>query len=285
MPSLPDYLIKRTPKYRNQQKIRELLSDSTIHTVCESAFCPNLGECFANQTLTFMILGNICTRSCAFCGISKGFSTPVDVDEPKKIADAVKKLNLHFVVVTSVTRDDLPDGGAGQFAEVINLLKPIPVEVLIPDLLGNIESLKIVLDAGPVVLNHNIETIERLYSVIRPQAEYSRSLELLRRAKEMAPHIYTKSGFMVGLGETDDEIIRALSDLKSVGCNIVTIGQYLPPSKQHPKVDRYVDPTTFEHYKKAGEDLGFLKVFSGPFVRSSYKAEEILCCQNNLKDS
>ncbi len=231
-----------------------------------------------------MILGEVCTRSCAFCGVKKGIPQAVDLSEPQKIVNTAKKLNLNYVVVTSVTRNDLEDGGASQFAEVVMVLKPTPVEVLIPDFQGNLDALKTVLAAGPVVLNHNIETIERLYPKIRPQARYKRSLELLRRAKQIAPHIYTKSGFMVGLGESDEEILTALRDLKAAECDIVTIGQYLPPSKFHPKVERYVDPEIFERYAAEGRELGFLSVFSGPFVRSSYKAEEILCCRNKLKD-
>lgn len=216
-------------------------------------------------------------RTCAFCGVLKGEPKPVDLDEPQKIKETVSLLGLKYVVVTSVTRDDLPDFGANQFAKVIRELKPIPVEVLIPDLQGKVEMLKKILDEKPIVLNHNMETVKRLYVEIRPQAKYGRSLALLQKSKELAPDIYTKSGFMVGLGESDDEVLGVLNDLKCVGCDIVTIGQYLPPSKDHQAPKRYVDPAIFDSFKKFGEGLGIKHVFSGPFVRSSYKAEEILC--------
>ncbi|OGC06934.1 lipoyl synthase [candidate division WOR-1 bacterium RIFOXYA2_FULL_36_21] len=275
MSKLPSFLIKNIPKRINQSKIRNLISDESIHTVCESAKCPNLGECFSRNTLTFMILGDICTRTCAFCGVKKGTLFPPDPDEPEKIAEAVKKLGLNYVVVTSVTRDDLPDYGASQFVRVIEELKPLPVEVLIPDLCGEWEELKKIVDAGPYVLNHNIETVPRLYKQIRPQAIYKRSLKLLKRAKELNSRLYVKSGFMVGLGETDGEVFDLLQELKSVSCDIVTIGQYLPPSRNHAKPERFVDPSVFEEYKTEGEKLG-LKVFSGPFVRSSYQASKII---------
>ena len=275
MPKLPSFLIKKVPKHSNNLKIRELLGDSSIHTVCEGAFCPNIGECFSQNTLTFMILGDTCTRSCAFCGVKSGVPNAVDPDGPQKIYDAVKKLKLEYVVVTSVTRDDLPDFGAEQFAKVIEILKPLPVEVLIPDLCGNWDELQKIIDAKPIVINHNVETIPRLYKTIRPQAIYERSLELLKIVKKINPKIYAKSGFMVGLGESDGEVIGLLQDLKSSDCDIVTIGQYLAPSKKHPQPQRYVDPSVFEQYKIEGEKLG-LKVFSGPFVRSSYRAGNIL---------
>lgn len=219
-----------------------------------------------------MILGNICTRGCKFCGVSKGIPLLPDPDEAERIARAVKKLSLNYVVITSVTRDDLPDGGASHFAAVIKVSRNIAhVEVLIPDFQGNQDSLQTVLDANPYVLNHNVEIVPRLYKIIRPQANYQRSLTLLKTAKKSG--VYTKSGFMVGLGENIEEVVSVLKDLRSVECDIVTIGQYLPPSKTHLKAERYVLPEEFEEYKESGEKLG-LKVEAGPFVRSSYHAKD-----------
>ncbi len=265
MPRLPDFLIKRIPKQANIRRVRNLLNDSSVHTVCEEARCPNIGECFERKTCTFLILGDTCTRNCSFCGVKKGVPQLPDQDEPQRIARAVEKLGLDYVVITSVTRDDLPDGGASHFAETIRNLRI--VEVLVPDFL---ESLEIVLDAKPFVLNHNLETVPRLYPKIRPQANYERSLDVLRQAKRHG--VYTKSGFMVGLGETREEVFQALRDLKAAGCDIVTIGQYLPPSKDHIRPERYVLPEEFAEY----ETFEDLKVFAGPFVRSSFHAGEII---------
>lgn len=222
-----------------------------------------------------MILGDICTRNCAFCGIRKGVPPPPDPKEPERIAEAVKKLGLNYVVITSVTRDDLPDGGASQFAQTIRNLRLSDIEVLIPDFQGNKDSLEIVLRASPFVLNHNVETVPRLYPKIRPQANYQRSLNILKFAKQHQNSVYTKSGFMVGLGETKKEVIELLKDLRAVECDVVTIGQYLPPSTAHVKVERYVQPEEFEEYRTIGKELGFLEVLSGPFVRSSYHASKI----------
>ncbi len=222
-----------------------------------------------------MILGNQCTRNCSFCAISFSNPLPVDGQEPEKIKEAVKKLGLLYVVVTSVTRDDLLDGGANHFCCVIEALKNKVVEVLIPDFQGNWDALQKVIDAKPEVINHNIETVARLYSIIRPQANFMRSLELIRRVKEQNSQICTKSGFMVGLGEVDEEVFNLLSRLKEHQTDIVTIGQYLPPTRRHPKVERFVDPSIFKKYKEFGEKIGILHVEAGPFVRSSYKAEEI----------
>lgn len=258
------------------QSIRNLLQDAALHTVCESAKCPNIGECFARNTLTFMILGEVCTRSCRFCGVSKGSPLPPDPTEPKRVAEAVKKLRLNYVVITSVTRDDLKDGGASLFAATINECQisniELRIEVLIPDFKGNMDLLQIVLDANPFVLNHNIETVPRLYSKVRPQADYKRSLNLIRIAKRRRPDIYLKSGFMVGLGEEKAEISKVLEDLKEAGCDIVTIGQYLPPSREHLKPERYVLPEEFEEF----QNFEGLKVIAGPFIRSSYRAGEIV---------
>ncbi|MBI5079043.1 lipoyl synthase [Candidatus Saganbacteria bacterium] len=279
MKRLPDFLVKRIPKQENIRSIRRLLGDNQVNTVCEEAFCPNIGECFSRKTCTFLILGGTCTRNCAFCGINKGRLLPPDPAEPERIAEAVKKLDLNYVVITSVTRDDLADGGAGHFAAVLRRLKladkNLSLEVLIPDFQGNENALKIVLDENPRVLNHNVETAPRFYPGVRPQADYKRSLKVLNTAKKIKKDIYTKSGFMVGLGESNEETAAVLSDLREVGCDIVTIGQYLPPSKAHPKAVRFVLPEEFEDYKKKGEKLG-LKVIAGPFVRSSYQAEETL---------
>ncbi|MFA4905887.1 MAG: lipoyl synthase [Candidatus Margulisiibacteriota bacterium] len=273
MRSLPPWLKKPIPKHRNISRIRELLGDDGVHTVCESAKCPNVGECFAKNTVTFMILGEICTRRCAFCGVQKGVPAPVDPDEPRKIGKALKKLGLNYVVVTSVTRDDLPDGGTEQFVEVIFNLRlnaAVPIEVLIPD---NLDLDKLI-EARPNVINHNLETVPRLYPKVRPQADYARSLKVLRYIKDKNPSIYTKSGIMVGLGESNSEVEQVLIDLKTVDCDIVTIGQYLRPAKQNLEVERFVDPEEFKAYERLGRKLGFLSVVSGPFVRSSYRAGE-----------
>lgn len=275
----PEFLKKSIPKQENIRKIRGLLDNSCLHTVCESAKCPNIGECFSKQTLTFMIMGNICTRNCAFCAVGTGRPAKLDENEPQAILNAVKKLDLNYVVITSVTRDDLLDGGASHYKATIELLKKdipgIQVEVLIPDLNGNLEHLKIILSAHPFVLNHNIETVPRLYPLIRPAAKYERSLNILLQTKKFDPRIYTKSGFMVGLGETKQEIFESLNDLKNVGCDIVTIGQYLAPSKDHFPIQRFVEPDEYIEYQEFGSNLG-LKVFAGPFVRSSYHAKEIV---------
>ena len=287
---LPSFLLKRIPKQENIRKIRTLLNDNRIHTVCEEAKCPNIGECFSQRTCTFMILGNICTRNCSFCGVINGQPSPPDPEEPKRIAEAVKKLGLNYVVITSVTRDDLLDGGANHFAKVIRelsvvicppevdapLAHKLLVEVLIPDFQGSEESLKTILAVEPYVLNHNLETVPRLYPKIRPQANYERSLQILRLTKEIRSNIYTKSGFMVGLGESDEEVISVLKDLREVNCDIVTIGQYLPPSKSHPGAERFVPPEAYEKWKTIGREMGFLKVEAGPFIRSSFHAGKIL---------
>jgi lipoic acid synthetase len=285
-PSLPPFLIKKVPKQENIRQIRALLADPALHTVCEEAKCPNIGECFARRTCTFMILGDTCTRSCAFCGVTPGQPPPVDPIEPERLASAVKKLGLNYVVITSVTRDDLADGGAGHFATTIDVLRStlhaLIIEVLIPDFKGNEEALLVVVNAKPDVLNHNVETVPRLYSEIRPQADYQRSLTLLASAKRLAPAIYTKSGFMVGLGETKEEVAAVLGDLKKFNCDIVTIGQYLPPSRAHRQPSRYVTPAEFAEYQAIGREIGLSQVVAGPFVRSSYHAE---ATTNNVKST
>ncbi len=273
----PEWLKVKSSIGEENLKIMRLMRDLELHTVCEEADCPNRGECFKKGTATFMILGKNCTRGCTFCAVSKCPPEPVDPDEPKRIAHAVKKLRLSHVVVTSVTRDDLPDGGASHFAHVIDAIKktdgPIPViEVLIPDLQGSEDALQAIINAKPDIINHNVETVPRLYPEVRPQADYIRSLNLIRTVKQNAPRIMTKSGIMLGLGETHDEVLNVLRDLQNSGCDILTIGQYLAPSRQHHPVVAYIHPDEFAAYKKEAEEMGFLYVASGPLIRSSYGA-------------
>jgi lipoic acid synthetase len=258
-----------------------MLSRLSLHTVCEEANCPNRMECFARRTATFMILGDRCTRNCTFCNVTKGAPVPVDADEPRHAAEGVRELGLKHVVITSVTRDDLPDGGAEHFAETIRRIREttpdVTIEVLIPDFKGSLPAQQTVLEAGPDVLNHNIETVPRLYQEVRPMAVYARSLELLRRAKELGkPGMHTKSGMMLGLGEGKDEVLQSLRDLRSAGCDFLTLGQYLAPSKLHHPVVEYIHPDVFAEYKTLGEAMGFKFVASAPLVRSSYMAEKAL---------
>lgn len=265
----------------NREETEKLLSSLSLHTVCEEANCPNLMECFNRKTATFMILGCTCTRNCTFCDVQKGRPQTVDPEEPLHVAQAVKDLNLRHVVITSVTRDDLPDGGAGHFAEVINSIRDlnsdkIKIEVLIPDFQGSIEALNIVTDAKPAIINHNVETVPRLYPEVRPMANYRRSLELLANIKKLDGSIYSKSGIMVGLGEEEDEVIQVMKDLRVVDCDFLTIGQYLAPSKKHHRVVEYIHPDVFERYKAKGVELGFKYVASAPLVRSSYMADKAL---------
>lgn len=249
-----------------------------LHTVCESAACPNIGECWNHRTATFMILGNVCTRRCGFCAVQKGAPLPVDYDEPRRVAEAVEALGLKFAVITSVNRDDRKDGGAELFAMVIQAIRDrVPgcgVEVLVPDFQGNREAMQIVMDARPDVLNHNIETVPRLYRQVRLGARYERSLEMLAYAKSLQPDIPTKSGLMVGLGETQDEVIAVLGDLRAHHVDILTVGQYLRPSPKHLPVLRYVRQEEFAEYKRLGYGMGFQHVESGPLVRSSYHAAD-----------
>ena len=274
----PDWLKIKISTSSDMQNVVSMLKKLNLHTVCEEADCPNLMECFGKKTATFMILGRECTRNCTFCTVSKNAPMAVDTQEPFRVAEAVKQLGLKYVVITSVTRDDLQDGGAGHFAKVIEAVKGASantaVEVLIPDFQGDIDALYRVVKAKPKVINHNIETIKRLYPVVRPMANYDRTLELLKRVKDMDSDICSKSGFMVGLGETQEEVINLLSHLRKSGCEIVTIGQYLAPSKKHHPVIEYVTPEVFEIYKKKAEEMGFKYVASSPLVRSSYHAGE-----------
>jgi lipoyl synthase len=275
------YWLRRTlPDQRVLDRMDALLEGLNLHTVCDSALCPNRGECFKKGTATFIILGNICTRNCGFCAVKKGKPLPLDPEEPYHIAQAAKHLQLKHIVVTSVTRDDLPDGGAEHFTEtIIEIKKQLPkstVEVLVPDFKGFWEALQRVIDAQPEVINHNIETVNRLYRLVRPKAIYKRSLELLRQVKIRDKNIISKSGIMVGLGEEEEEIIQAMKDLREVDGDILTIGQYLRPSPLHLRVQNYIHPDKFEEYQKIGMSLGFKYVASAPLVRSSYHAGEIL---------
>jgi len=274
------WLRRKLPDQKVLERMDSLLKELNLHTVCDSALCPNRGECFKKGTATFMILGNICTRNCQFCAVEKGEPLPLDPEEPRHIAQAAKHLNLKHIVVTSVTRDDLLDGGAKHFAQTITEVKKnLPestIEVLVPDFKGSWDALQIVIDAHPEVINHNIETVARLYKLVRPKAVYKRSLELLRQVKIRNKNIFSKSGIMVGLGEEKDEMIKAMKDLREVGCDILTIGQYLKPSPHHLKVSNYIHPDEFEIYRNIGMSLGFKYVASDPLVRSSYHAGEIL---------
>ena len=275
----PAWLKKTLPKESEYEKIRALLSRSKLHSVCQEAKCPNIWECFSQETATFLILGDHCTRNCRFCAIAHGPSEPPDPEEPVRIGEAVKGMGLSYVVVTSVTRDDLPDGGAGLFAETIReIRKKIPnalVEVLIPDFQGNTYALQTVLDAMPNVLNHNLETVPRLYPGARPEAVYDRSLDLLKNARAYAPAIPTKSGLMLGLGESPEEVEITLKDLLGADCSILTLGQYLQPSKEHLPVERFIPPEEFDMWRENALAMGFSQVASGPFVRSSYHAKEL----------
>lgn len=280
----PEWLRVKTSWGENYRRLKFLLADSSLHTVCQEANCPNINHCFETKTATFLILGNICTRGCQFCNVERGIPLPVDEEEPRRVAVAVKELGLGYAVITSVTRDDLPDGGASFFAQIIreirNLIPDCKIEVLIPDFLSSFESLKIVLDAKPDVLNHNLETVKKLYPEVRKGADYQRSLNLLCAAKDYNQTLLTKSGIMIGLRETWDEIINLMKDLRNANCDLLTIGQYLSPSRQHLPVLKYYHPDEFAELKSIGEWMGFLHVESGPLVRSSYQAHkqiESLC--------
>lgn len=274
----PEWLKIKLGNAGQVNQMSEMLRRLNLHTVCEEANCPNAMECFGQRTATFMILGRECTRNCTFCNVTKGIPQPVDPLEPEHVAQAVKELNLKHVVITSVTRDDLNDGGASHFAAVIEAIRDavtgITVEVLIPDFQGDITALSKVVRAKPDIINHNVETVCRLYSSVRPMADYQRSLTLLKRVKELDPQILSKSGFMLGLGEMEEEVIQLLQDLRGFGCDLVTIGQYLAPSAKHHPVIEYVHPDMFEKYKVLAQEMGFKYVSSSPLVRSSYHAGE-----------
>jgi len=274
----PPWLKRKIPSGATYQAIRRLLHSAHLHTVCQEACCPNLGECFSQGTATFLILGDRCTRNCRFCAVAHGPAQPLDPGESSRVAEAVHLMKLRYVVVTSVTRDDLTDGGASVFAETIRKIREkgieTRVEVLIPDFLGDLQALKTVLAGRPDVLNHNVETVPRLYGSVRPGADYRRSIDLLKDARQIDPAIPTKSGLMLGLGERPDEVVQVLNDLLGSGCRILTLGQYLQPSAQHLPVERYVPPEEFEEWRKSALEMGFREVASGPFVRSSYHAQE-----------
>ncbi|MGG4496103.1 lipoyl synthase [Brevibacillus reuszeri] len=260
------------------KELKQTMRSKTLHTVCEEAKCPNIHECWASGTATFMILGDICTRACRFCAVKTGLPTELDVAEPERVAEAAEQMRLKHVVVTSVARDDLADGGAQIFAETIKAIRRrLPfasVEVLIPDFMGNWDALKVVMDARPDVLNHNIEAVRRLSDRVRARAKYDRTLELLKKAKEFQPQIPTKSSLMIGVGETIEEIMETMNDLRSVDVNIMTIGQYLQPTKKHLKVENFYHPDEFAQLKEEGMKRGFSHVEAGPLVRSSYHAHE-----------
>ncbi|MDA0710465.1 MAG: lipoyl synthase [bacterium] len=273
---LPSWFRVQAPGSSHYRKLKGLVSDLNLHTVCESARCPNIGECWNSGTATFMILGDICTRSCGFCAVKTGRPEWLDTEEPKRVADAIHRLGLRHAVITSVNRDELPDGGATIFAETIRWVRRLcpetSIEVLIPDFQGNWDSLQMVMDAGPSILNHNLETVPRLYRIMRPQARYERSLDLLDKAKDMDPDIPTKSGMMVGAGETTDEVRESIQHLADHRTDILTIGQYLQPSPKHVPVERFYHPDEFLEFKNFALSFGFRHVESGPLVRSSYHA-------------
>ncbi len=275
----PPWLKKRIALGTDIAKVSTLLSEARLHTVCQEAHCPNLPECFSRRTATFMIMGKTCTRNCRFCAVNHGTPAALDEAEPERVATAAHRLGLRYVVITSVTRDDLEDGGAHHFAEAVHAIKrkgpEILIELLVPDFGGNPSSLDIILSIPPDVLNHNVETIPRLYPRVRPQAAYRRSLNLLQRVRLRNPSILTKSGLMLGLGERESEVIRVMRDLLDVGCRLLTLGQYLQPSKDHHPVVRYLHPDEFQDYKTLGEKMGFSEVASGPFVRSSFRAAQM----------
>ncbi len=272
----PEWLKRRLPSGPEYERLRCLLKDHGLTTVCREAHCPNQFECYTKGTATFMILGKRCTRTCRFCAVEKGGADPPDLGEAERIAEAVELMGLSYAVVTSVTRDDLDDGGAFLFAATIRAIKKrLPetlVEVLIPDLNGDRQALEMILKAGPDVLNHNIETVARLYPRVRPEAGYRRSVDMLRQSKEISPKTPTKTGVMVGLGETDEELFTTIEDVLAVSCDILTIGQYLQPSAMHLPVCRFISPEKFQMMEKKAYDLGFAAVAAGPFVRSSYQA-------------
>jgi lipoyl synthase len=272
----PKWLRAPAPAGENYRALKELIGSLRLHTVCESAACPNVGECWNQRTATFMILGNVCTRRCGFCAVDKGAPLPVDYDEPRRVAEAVAAMGLRFAVVTSVNRDDRRDGGAELFALTVRAIRErVPgcgVEVLIPDFQGNREALGMVMEAAPDVLNHNTETVPRLYRQVRLGARYERSLEVLAGAKELAPGCPTKSGLMLGLGETEEEVLEVMGDLRAHAVDILTLGQYLRPSPKHLPIARYVAPEEFAAFREVGLRMGFGHVEAGPLVRSSYHA-------------
>jgi len=274
----PPWIKVRAPSGETYETVRTLMRGKALHTVCEEAMCPNIGECWGAGTATFLMMGDTCTRSCGFCDIKTGRPSPLDWLEPNRVADAVKAMNLRHVVITSVNRDERPDGGAPIFALVIRRIREIhkgcSIEVLIPDFKGKVDALKIVMDAQPEILNHNVETVPRLFRKVQPQDKYEWAMTTLRSAKELDPLVLTKSGIMLGLGETFEEVVEVMGDLVGQGVDILTLGQYLQPSKQHLPIERYYTPEEFIELKRIGLEMGFKWVESGPLVRSSYRAEQ-----------
>ncbi len=275
----PKWLRRSLPTGSDYEKIKGMISNDGLHTVCQEAKCPNMWECFSQKTATFLIMGSRCTRNCRFCSVLQGPLEPPDPEEPTRVAEVAHQMGLKYVVVTSVTRDDVPDGGASIFAQTINAIREkmadACVEVLIPDFQGSRDALLTVLKANPDVLNHNIETVPRLYPRVRPQAIYRRSLDILKWANAFDPELPTKSGLMLGLGEKQIEVEQTLEDLRAAGCRILTLGQYLQPSKNHLPVERFISPEEFDEWRKKAVKIGFTEVASGPFVRSSYHAKEL----------
>jgi lipoic acid synthetase len=275
---LPSWLKVKAPGGPNYLDLRNRFRDNGLHTVCEEAHCPNIGDCWDRRTATFMILGDICTRACTYCAVKTGMPVTLDLEEPVRLAETVERMDLKYAVITSVNRDELADGGAFIFAQcILQIRKRLPnckIEVLIPDFCGNWDALSKIVDAAPDTLNHNIETVSRVFPRVRPKGDYDQSLELLSRARELAPHSVTKSGMMVGLGETWNEIIETMRDLRSVDCDLLTIGQYLRPSEKHVPLSRWYTPDEFDELRQEGEAMGFRHVASGPLVRSSYHADE-----------
>ncbi|MCY7410017.1 MAG: lipoyl synthase [Chitinophagales bacterium] len=274
----PDWLRVKLPTGENYRHVRNLVDDFQLHTICESGNCPNMGECWGAGTATFMILGNVCTRSCGFCAVKTGLPTELDWDEPVRVANAIKLMQVKHAVITSVNRDELKDGGAGIWAATVNAVREIApgvtMETLIPDFKGNMESVDAMIEVAPEVVSHNMETISRLYRRVRPQAKYERSLGVIKRLK--AGGIRTKSGIMVGLGERKEEVFKVMDDLRDAGCDVITIGQYLQPTRNHLEVLEWIHPDIFKEYETVGSEKGFRHVESGPLVRSSYHAEKHL---------
>jgi lipoic acid synthetase len=277
---LPEWLRRSVLNTEENRQVRSILKEQQLNTICESGRCPNKGECWAAGTATYLLMGSLCTRTCKFCSVNKGLPSALDEDEPRRVAEASKKMGLRHVVLTSVNRDDLPDQGAHHFAKTIRALKEaipgVNVEVLTPDFQGRKDCIAIVLQAGPVVYNHNVETVPRLYRSVRPGSKYDRSLKVLAMAKELAPHIPTKSGLMLGLGEEKEEVETVLNDLREISCDLLTLGQYMRPTLDQLPVQRYLTPQEFEAWAEYAWKLGFKMVHSGPLVRSSYHAEELV---------
>ena len=277
-PKLPEWLKVKAPGSPRYIELKQVMRSQSLHTVCEEAHCPNIGECWGRGTATFMILGDICTRSCRYCAVTSGRPAGLDLQEPARLAETVSEMGLDYCVITSVNRDDLPDGGAFIFASCIRKIREqapsCRVEVLIPDFAGSWDALEKVLAAKPDVLNHNIESTRRIFPAVRPKGDYQLSLDLLAKSKELAPQIATKSGIIVGMGESSEEVLQTMEDLRAVGCDLLTIGQYLRPSRKHLPIDRFYTPSEFDHFREQGQDMGFKHVASGPLVRSSYHADE-----------